>query len=269
VFNSKYANGQWEHDWALCSKAQAYEGYVKDDLARGVPGQRYQVTDFADDGELSLNLNAPVGSFPSDGGAVPNWTIPLVSAGVGSLIPGISWLTAGSNSIQEKFGSESGYELGSGNYEFTRANYSVLDWKRAGHFARFEYQTSDIGHSLTVTFEYPNNVSLRGPDYWYTLEMDVTLQEPGGGGGDCPPDEYVCQNSDSSDKLKSPREMTDTERRSMGLHKVDKDAVEAQGVENQYSTSDGDIAEFIATNPPLEVTDVRQKRTPGNGSGKL
>ena len=69
----------------------------------------------------------------------------------------------------------------------------------------------------------------------------------------------ICKMDTPIEELKSSHEMTDEEKETLGIKGVDKNVVKSMDDEDQIKTADGEIPEFIATEPPLVVTDIRHK----------
>jgi len=254
VYYSKYVNGQWEHDWAFTGEAQSWpdDGYG---ISEAIHGHSYKIKET--DGTLLVNASSDIGAHPSEenDSLVPEWTVPLLSAAIGTILAPIGWFTAGSQAFREKFGPDDGYNLGGGTFKYTNTS-PVVPWKKCGHYARFLYRADSLNSSLTVKLKYVDEMT---PvlTTWDKLEMDVTVKEPGPG---CGPGIGPCtEGSDEfGGRLKDPVEMSDDERETLGIRKVDETSVRSMDDDGMIRTSTGEVPEFIAKNPPLAVTDVRR-----------
>lgn len=248
-FSSEFDDGEWEHDFAICGAGGGITDWGLFPVESGaIQGHSYSVD--PGDGELWVNSGSHIGATPYDEDEfVPEFTVTMLQATVEETIPGLGWVEAGSSSIREELGRAEGYSLGDGfSYTDTRTGD---DWKECAFYARMRYESDEERPVLTTTFELRERS-------WDTLEIDVGVNNT----PICthPPCPYSENDPDEMTPLSDPHEMTDEEIKAFGVKRVDERDVMSLDDPDQAKTGDDNIPKFIATESPLEVTDVRRSQ---------
>lgn len=238
AYNSTYYNGEWEHDFAFEAKAQSWGNGIFDNE---IQAMKYTVE--PNEGNL-LTDNGNVGSLQTDDGIVPEWSYPLIWAGIGTVLTPVGIFQATGEALKEAYAPDTGSDVSGDGYEYNDDTW--IAWNKAGHYGRFQYESNELD---PVTVE----ASFKAAPTYEGIQMDVDVLKP----DDCDLIGYC--DSEEPGQLKEPTEMSSEEKDALGIKKVDENMVQSMDNPDEIRTSGGKIPEFISTKPPLTVSNIEQK----------
>ncbi|MFC4406680.1 hypothetical protein [Haloarchaeobius iranensis] len=238
-YSSGHSGGEWYHKWGISSVAHC------DSVGLGTELFGHEYTVDPRGSNLYKESTNHSGVHPNgDGGSLPDWAIPLLENALANSNPSDGWMQAGGDAIEEAFGPAG--EDPSDIYKYHNQDNTpgeLKGWRNCGHYAQFISQSLDPYVKVKMSYQDGNSWA---DEHWSSWYANIHLHDV-----NCGPRGNYCDESTS--ELPHPDEMSSEMEQQLGITRVDEDEYATAENVPQYN---GRTPEYIATNPPITVTNV-------------